>query len=261
MKISNFLYATLCAGVLLSGCKGKDGDPGPTGPAGPTGQNLTGSITGYANPVDEVGVSQPKAGVQVSIDNTAPALTAITDADGRYTFASVPSGSYNLTFSRAGFATTRRIGVAHIGGSQPTYAGVTAVSQPSTLAITGLTAVPMGSSPALVQVTLSFVSPAPTGSFRYALFASTTPNVTAANGVSLAIVSASPASPATTYQSTGNFTRFTFTNAGFAPGSTVYLVAYGSTATLSSYADPATGRVVYPALNGVASPVATVVVP
>ena len=276
--ISSFLSVAVAATLLLGGCKGKDGDPGPAGangtngsagtngangpagPAGPSGQNLVGTLTGFVNPVDEIGGTVAKAGVQVTLDNVTPSVSVTSDADGRFSFLNLRNGTYNLTFSRAGLVTFRRIGVLHVGGDQPTYLGVSSISQPSTLTITGITAtVPANSS--VVTMGLNFNSPVPTSLFRYVIFASTSPNPTAATGTAVATGSFSVNTATNSFQASATVSRFSFANAGFVSGTTLYLVAYGSTSILSTYNDPATGRLVYPALNATPSSVVSVVVP
>jgi hypothetical protein len=266
MKFTHLLFATLVAGTLLGGCKGKDGDPGPAGavgPAGaqgPTGQNLTGTITGYVNPIDENGAPLPKSGVLVSLDGTTPAVTATTDAAGKYEFPGVRSGTYNLTYTRSGLAPFRRIGVGHVGGDQPTYLFTSTLTQVSTTTVTALSATP-NTSNGTVTLTLSFSAPVPTTAFRFAVVASTNSTVSLANGGVLLFTSTANASSRTTHTASFIIGRATLTNAGFASGTTVSLAAFGSTSALVSYADPATGRFEYPTLNPTASPVATIVVP
>lgn len=266
MKINHLLLATLFAGVLLGGCKGKDGDPGPAGatgaqgPAGTSGQNLTGNLTGFVNAVDENGASIGKSGVVVSIDGTNPAVTATSDADGKYTFASLKNGTYNLTYLRSGLATFHRYGVGHVGGDQPTYLGTLTLSQVSTQSVPSFTA-SANPTTGIVALSVTVTSPTPTTTFRYALFAATGTPVNATTGSLVFTSSIITTAPTTSYTFQTSLTRASLNNLGFASGTTVNLAAYGSTASLASYSDPATGKFVYPALGTVSSPIATVVVP
>jgi Ca-activated chloride channel family protein len=71
----------------------------------------TGRITGVVR--DTSGAVLP--GVTVTV--TSPALiekvrTTTTDANGRYTFTTLPIGTYSVTFSLAGFTTVKRDGIA-----------------------------------------------------------------------------------------------------------------------------------------------------
>jgi len=271
MKFTQLVVATLCVGALLGGCKGKDGDPGPAGAngtngtngtpgqPGPPGPSLTGSIVGFVNPIDEQGTALlPKSGVVVSVDGANPAITATTNADGRFELPSVRTGTYNLTYSRAGLATFRRIGVGHVGGDQPTYLGPITISQTSTITVPAFAAF---NSFGNVAFNLTLVSPTPTTTFRYALLASATPMLTSSTAVVLTTSTAVANTNNTVHQTSISYSRTLLTNAGFASGTTVYLAATGSTSFSSTYSDPATGRLVYPALNQTISPVMSIVVP
>jgi len=269
---SKFAYVALSAALLLNGCTGKDGAPGPAGaagtngtagpagPTGPSGQNLTGSITGLVNSADENGTQLSKAGVLVTLDGVTPAVTATSDVDGRFTLTNVRNGTYNLTFSRAGYATFRRLAVSHVGGDQPTFLGTSILSQLSTPVITTFT----NGAPSTAQVNVNLIinSPTPTNTFRAAFFASTSPNPTLANGIYVtAVAFGTGGAPTTSYPTSFPISRTSFINAGFASGTTVYVAAFGSTNFFASYIDVATGRVVYPTFNPTSSPVITVVIP
>ena len=264
MKISRLLLATLCAGVLLGGCKGKDGDPGPAGtngaqgpagPAGPSGQNLTGNIVGFVAPVDEYGAATAKSGVTVTLDGVTPAATSTTNADGRYEFVGVRNGTYNLTFSRNGLGTIRRLGVGHVGGDQPTFLGTATISANASTSI-GTISVTNRTNNA-VQISIPFTNAgAPAGYFnRFIAFVSTSPGTTAVNGTPVFLPSSST-SPLVT-----GISKTTLNSAGFASGTTVYLVVYGAPSVLTGYNDPLTGKVIYSGLTAVSSNQVSFIVP
>jgi len=245
-NLSKYACLALSAALLLNGCKGKDGDPGPagsTGVPGSSGQNLTGTIYGFVNSIDENGAPVGKAGVTVSLEG-ATAQTATTDANGRFEFLNMRNGTYNLTYTRAGYATFRRFAVSHVGGDQPTFLGLTTVTQVSNTTITNLTQTgPFNASGVPLSFNVSNSNSA-NSTYRASFFASSTAGVTSATGTLLTTYILSAAGPTNI-----TFSRTTLLNAGFATGTTVYLVAYGSPVSLSNYVDPATGRFVYPSLN------------
>jgi hypothetical protein len=210
--------------------------------------------------VDENGAVLAKNGVTVTIDGLTPAVTTTTNTDGKFEFLNVRNGTYNLSFSRTGLATFRRFGLPHVGGDQPTYLGTTTITQVSTSTVTALNATTSATN-GTVTLNLTFANPVPMGTYRAAIFAGTGASVNQTTGMLLFTFTSSPAFPTTSYSTTITVGRATFTNAGFAAGTTVYLAAFGSTASLFSYSDPATGRFVYPALNATSSPVVSVVVP
>ena len=80
--------------LALAGCKGDKGPAGATGPTGDTGQSgvSTGSITGTLQVAGG-------AGVPGAIVTTSPLdiASAPTGADGQFTIANVPIGTYSLS--------------------------------------------------------------------------------------------------------------------------------------------------------------------
>lgn len=259
-NLSKFAGLALSAALLLNGCKGKDGDPGPAGAAGASGtagaagaagasgQNLTGSIYGFVATVDEYGATTAKSGVTVTIDGVTPAAIATTNADGRYEFIGVRNGTYNLTFSRPGLGALRRFGVAHVGGDQPTFLGTSTISAASTTSIGPISVASLSST--IVQLNVPFTNAGiPAGTLpRFLVFVSANSGTTAINGTSIFINSLSSSSSSPNSVVAG-ISRAQFTSAGFASGTTVYLVLYGAPSFLGSYTDPLTGRSIYSGLG------------
>lgn len=253
---SKFACVVLSAALLLNGCKGKDGDPGPagtngtagpTGPIGPSGQNLIGNIYGFVFPVDEYGAATARSGVTVTLDGVTPAAISTTNADGRYEFIGVRNGTYNLTFSRTGLGALRRLGVAHVGGDQPTFLGTSTISATTTTSVGTISVTNL--SPTGVQLFIPFTNAgAPAGFFnRFVAFISATPGATAVNGTPLFLPSSS-VSPLVT-----NISKATLNSLGFASGTAVYLVVYGTPNFLAGFNDPLTGRVIYSGLSAAPS--------
>ncbi|SHI30566.1 hypothetical protein SAMN02745146_0460 [Hymenobacter daecheongensis DSM 21074] len=262
-KFSNLLFASICALSLLANCTGKQGDPGPAGPAGPTGPNMSGSLVGFVNPISEDGTELNKAGVTVTVTSVTPQLTQTTNASGRYEFANLKNGTYNLSFSRNDLGTFKIFGFGHVGGDAPTVITSTYVPAISQTLVTNLRASAPKYDPSsgyYTEMTGFFYNNAVTNSYRaVVLYGGTTSTVSSTTGTLLGTYYV--------YQysgSTGSFqvTRSRFTSAGFAAGSTAYVVAYGVPDYYSiSYNDPTTGRTVFPAMNPTASQVVPVVVP
>ena len=263
--LSKFTSLMLGATLLLSGCKGKDGEPGPAGPAGPVGPSLSGSLIGFITAFSEDGDNLSKAGITVTITSVTPQISQTTDANGRFEFPNLKTGTYNLAFSRTGLGTNRVFGFAHLGGDQPTVMPmyltyVTAVSQTM---VSGLSASgPQFSSSIGYYTNLSASLNNNSVRVPYraiVLYASASSNVSASTGALLGSYYA--------YQNSGSPSSFEvlrsrFVSAGFATGSTVYLIAYGVPEYYNlSYVDPATGRTVYPGMNPTPSQVVTTVVP
>ena len=110
--------------VTAFACKGPEGQPGPQGQQGIPGQNATlttGKIVGFVVLYDPFFTALPdRSGVTVTIEGSAPAITATTDANGRFEFASQTLGTYNLVCSKTGFGTVTIRGIVHVGGTNPT---------------------------------------------------------------------------------------------------------------------------------------------
>ncbi|SHI30544.1 Carboxypeptidase regulatory-like domain-containing protein [Hymenobacter daecheongensis DSM 21074] len=259
-KFSNLLFSSICALSLLASCAGKDGDPGPagaagaTGPTGPSGQNLTGNLFGFVNPLDENGQSLAKNGVVVTLEGVTPAATATTDANGRYEFANLRNGTYNLTYTRGGLGTLRRLGVGHIGGDQATFLGTNTLVQPSTNAVSNFSFGPPSGTSVPFVMTITNINPSV--SLRATIFVGTSSSVNSNTGTALGTYIASANGTVNT-----SFSKATLNSAGLVSGTTGYAIAYGSPTTTTIYTDPTTGRSVYTSLSTTPSSVVSFIVP
>ncbi len=74
------------------------------------GQAVTGSILGHVT--DSTGAAVAGATVQIQNAGTGFSESAQTDSEGRYLVRNIPSGSYDVTVSQAGFQSQVRRGVA-----------------------------------------------------------------------------------------------------------------------------------------------------
>ena len=238
------------AGLLLAtGCQ-KD-------TISPTVPVVSGPITGYAQADDENGAPLDRSGIAVTVDNSSPKLTATTDATGKFAFDNVPAGTYNLTFTRSGLGTFRRLSVAHLGGPDPTFLPNVSLSQVSGTVVSALaSATPTANGNLLLQTTAT--NPTPANQLRVAVFVASAAGVTAATGTLLGVY-------AVTTTVTGaqviSVRTADLRSAGIASGATVYAVAYGAPVTNPSYVDPTTGRTTYADLNPTASPALSFVAP
>jgi hypothetical protein len=106
--------------------------PGTDGPSSqePANQQLTGTISGTV--VDGTGGIVAGAHVKFSRQSEAASQEVMSDADGRFLFASVPPGPFQLTISSDGFATQTFSGELHPGESYAVPAIVLVVATAST---------------------------------------------------------------------------------------------------------------------------------
>jgi hypothetical protein len=91
------------------------------GPATASTQSLE-PLSGHV--VDQTGTPLPGVSVQATSTDRKTSVTAVTDANGRYHFASLPAGQYGVTFQFLNFADVRRQAVA-VSASAPATVDVT----------------------------------------------------------------------------------------------------------------------------------------
>lgn len=266
--IAAFLSVTVLVTALLSGCKGKDGNPGPAGANGTSTPILTGNIIGFVSPLDENGQVLSKAGVLVTLANVSPQLTQTTDANGRYEFTNVRSGTYNLVFSRIDLGTYKVFGFSHTGGDQPSvvpgiyYGGSIPLIGFSSVNILSLTAgLPVYNPNGAVYVPIQAAFGAGSNYAQsYVLYAGTGPGVNSSTGT---LLQPSSFSGGSSYLVNVRLSKVQLNAAGFSTGTRIYLVAHALSSYYFSYSytDAATGRTVFPAMNPNASSEISVVVP
>jgi hypothetical protein len=240
--------AALCA-TLMQGCS-----KGDTGPAGPAGPSLTGKLIGYVSLVDEFGAGlTDRSGVAVQAGSTS----ATTDSAGRYELMNLSTGTYNIIFSRNGFGTVQQQGVQFLGGSNPAFNDAVEMSQLSSTMVTGISISITGTGiDAQVRVS-GTIDPAPSADFRRGvrLYAGRNASVSPTNYIYSSYFE-SLVTP---------FSRILFYSspqeAGFPSGSTLYVAAYGESVSDYGWFDISTGLMIYPALNGNKSNVATAIIP
>ncbi len=106
-----FLLAALLL-TCLHGCETE-------GPAGIDGPWVKGTLEGSIGVYDEHEIPmEDKSGFRVEVASTG--LYAETDYDGYYRIDNLPTGTYNISCKKAGFATDWIIGYGFIGGGTTT---------------------------------------------------------------------------------------------------------------------------------------------
>jgi Carboxypeptidase regulatory-like domain len=228
-----------------------------TGPAG------TGSITGSVALIKANGL-QPaeRESVAVSIDGTQ--FSAITDSIGAWSIPNLGPGTYNFSFSRAGYDTARAVQVGFTGTGSKSL-GTTNLCQAPSFNVSNLWHwVSADTNRIRLGIKLDTTLSDSNAPYRVFLFFGTD-----------SFVSSNPSHYAAV--STNNVMIFqngvdstsiiltaqTLVNFGFVEGNAVYIAAYAANAgsANSAYTDPATGRAVYVNINPVGSNVVKVVVP
>ncbi len=238
MKRSICLLLAVVFVSLFNGCEG---------PAGP---NLKGDIIGYAVLIDNNdNYLKDNSEIIVSIDGTF--ISTITSSDGRFVLSNVNTGTYSISFSKAGYGTMKIVSYPFVGGGQA-YLDHVYLCQIPTYTVTDLSAAISSSG-----ITVSGkINGASSIYRRAALFFSTSTNV-----------SSNPQNyssyfPIYMYNSDSAFTQNLyniFTSNNFHSGQTIYLIAYAGPDI--QYLDLASGKTIFPSLNPTPSNVVSVVVP
>jgi hypothetical protein len=214
--------------LTLHSCKKDDTTP----------ESMTGDITGFVAMVDDMGNRVPNAaGTVAKLEGASPEAQVTTDANGRFALTNVKAGTYNLLLERPGFGTARRLSVAHVGGSQPTFLGQVGLIQTSRTQITNFVARLM--SPGVVfDAALSHPA---NGEMKVGVYASSTPTTSPAEATLVKTLFIRNTNPVGVPLYMNDFL-----NAGFRPGQgqvSIFLV--GMPTVLDGYIDPLTGRLVY----------------
>lgn len=254
-----FLRCLLCCSLIWASanCKGKEGEVGPKGKSGESTGFATGKAVGFVQTFTENGnIETDYSGVTVTAWFSDPTITAVTNSLGRYEFTNLPTGNYDLIFSKMGYNNTKIIGVAIVGGEIATGLPNISLHRVTSLSASTLNVTQNG---AFITLSGTF-----SGNYASGMFRNMRTYISSSN-----ILNRSEYM--TTLSSTPTFTvgsnLFTFNLATvaslyslFPSGTTVYFVTHPATSN-SSYMDASTGRIIYPFISASAPPVASFVMP
>lgn len=190
--------------------------------------------------------------VQVQLEGTDPVLSTFTDKDGKYEFENVPTGTYNLIFSKEGYGTSQEQGIKIVGGSEAVRHFYNDLFAISTITIENLTVENVDNQTILLK---AIVNHDFTNTYPVLLYyLHTSENTSGTHYMQFGYIyffGASGTQLSSTIEINSN---------KFSPGSTIYAVAYGSQSTHASYYDIQTGLLIFPSL-GEASNTASVTIP
>ena len=219
-----------------------------------TGGKITGQVQVWN---DKTTSLSDRSGVTVTIDNLT-GKTATTDADGRFTFDDIPFDSYNLSFAKSGYGTTKIFGIQHNSSAAVTTVplvqfGAVCGTSVTAFSYSGNTynGVPGAS------YTYSF-NPAPNSTNRAytRVFVSTDATVSNTNYVDFTDLKS-----ASNNNVTGWLTADELYGMGFNSGQTVFARLYADSFKSNEYVDPATGKTVFPNLNTTTTAAISFIVP
>lgn len=247
-RIRTYLLSVICY-AAVSACT-TDNNQTPT----PMGGPLSGTVQLWDDKVNQL---VDNSGVTVAVDDLTN-VTATTDVTGKYSFANLPYGLHNFTFSKAGYGSHRLFEVSHAQSTNGTTLSVIPFGRLSTTTVTSLSVSGTTFMGGPGVSLLYSVSPTPTptnrGYVRY--FLSTDQAVSNTNYKYTSLVLS-----VLNNDVTGGFTKDDLTKAGFSSGQKVYVRLYGESVQSNSYTDPNVGKVVFPNINPTSPPAVNFVMP
>ena len=215
--------------VFISSCTNN----GTTAP--PSSGTLIGSVSLY----DDFGYTiHELSGVLITIEGTKPQLSDTTNQYGQFQFDSLPTGTYNVIFSKAGFATYKKFGFSFTGGDMPGYLEGVELSKPSSVVVTSIS---YDIVTGYMKLTVDSTSQNKPNIYIRTFF-STDKNVSSTNYQSTGIGQ---------YQRSDPVRKILVLPDShvFPSGTTVYMIAYGMSFFDLGYWDPSTNLTFFPALN------------
>ncbi len=104
----NFIKTgALLALVIFCGCKSTS-SPSPT-----SGNSINGNMVGYVAAYDSTGSKTDNSGVKISIDGTS--YSSLSDSKGRWELDNVVPGTYNISYTKDGYAMEKIIAYRFVG--------------------------------------------------------------------------------------------------------------------------------------------------
>ncbi|MBA3664288.1 MAG: hypothetical protein H0W61_08785 [Bacteroidetes bacterium] len=249
MKTNFILTGFAALTVLFISCKKPDAGPeGPQGPQGNSGPALTGNLKGYINHFDVAGakVTTDLANDSVYLDGTGK--SAVTDANGLFTFSGISTGVYNMTVKKAasayGYTKVQNIEFA---GNGDTYRNGSMSATPSNSVSTLLAFDTTISSVNYIRIKGTLPASSKAQSVIVFFNAPGSTAVNAASNSTYYILNV--LANATAYAK--NIATSDLYDLGFISGNTAYIAAYtiGSNTNASSFVDFTTNRTVFTAIS------------
>jgi hypothetical protein len=128
MKELNLLFSAIIFILLFSGCEKKK-----------ESENSSSVLFGFVDLYDEFGNAlEDKSGVLVSIVDSDPEISAITNATGRYELTNLTIGNYDVKFSKNGFGTYYKYNVKYTNDPDEDIIGIVDLVEISYTTLSGL---------------------------------------------------------------------------------------------------------------------------
>ena len=250
MRQFAWLYVVgIMASVVLFGCKGGDG------PQGPAGTALTGNMHGKVYAYDSFGnYLGVMSGVLVQVEGTS--LAGTSDSLGAYVIAGVPTGTYTLLYSKAGYGTQKWQQLQFIGRGDYYLNSMTISGLPNFETSTATASISAGNLHVIGTVT----GGSPPYQRRVIVYVGKTSSINPSVPASFVrYINYYIPGSANNYDATTSISSL-MSNYGFVSGETIYVVAYSGSYYNFSYYDYATEKNIEPSFGTVAR-ASSVVIP
>jgi hypothetical protein len=120
-------------GMLLGSCYTSNDPAADT----PNAADITGSVFLYDEGVNRVA----NDGMTVTVENSNPVKSALTDAEGKFVIKDVPLGNHDLVFTKNGYGTFKLFDVVHAIDNSPTViTSIPSLGKVSTTQVTAISA-------------------------------------------------------------------------------------------------------------------------
>lgn len=206
------------------------------------GSTLDSKITGSVILYNDLLTKVLPYGMTVSIEGTS--YTTTTDSGGKYIFKDVKYGTYSFVFTKAGYGTSRIDTFKHVNNNDqvPSIVPAKTLGAISTTSVTALEVETDGDTLIIHPTTSPEASREVSRGVR--LFYGNLGSVSGSEYIGYSAVFGLK-------QATGSIRvgKDELYKMGFAPGSTVYIKAYGDSFVSNDYTDLNTGKRVFPNLN------------
>jgi hypothetical protein len=254
---------------VCTGCPGGSSTGNPNLLVEPIAGEASGTLSGH---VIVVNANQErladKSGIEVTIDGLAN--RALTNTNGLWTFSRLPEGIYTITWTKPGFGMTRMAAYRFPGGDVHSVK-IWVVEQPH-FSVGRLQGSVLGGGILLDGEILGSTG---TGASAVRVFVGADQSVsphprTHRLTSATSFLDVTPAGPAASRGAGGGIAAPSFSlllerpwleEAGFQPGSAVYIVAHADGLPSVSYTDPATAQEVFTTINPQPSPILRIIMP
>lgn len=244
MKLFKLILGLAIFFTLSSCDKEEDISPEPS-----TKANIIGSVNLYDEGITKIDNSK----MMVKVEGTE--ISALTDAEGKFTLTDVPFGSYALVYEKSGFGTFKIYDLEHANtGSLTIITNTPSLGQVSTTVITNINARENNNA---ITIATTMSPEANIGNTRYLRYFFSTDSIVNDENYDAVLETR----PAQINPYNLNLDSSSLNALGFTSGQTIYVKCYGESFWSNQYYDPILETIVFPNLNQTSANAVSFVVP